>query len=57
MRDITHSPPAKWPLKRRQAYFDWAKAVVDGLRGVHPKLEHAFDEAFSRRPMKPARHT
>ncbi|MFO1345940.1 MAG: HD domain-containing protein [Rhodocyclaceae bacterium] len=57
LRDIALSPPAKWPLKRKQAYFDWAKAVVDGLRGVHPKLEHAFDEAFSRRPMKPARHT
>ena len=50
LRDITHSPPAKWPLKRKQAYFDWAKAVVDGLRGVHPRLERAFDEAFSKRP-------
>jgi len=57
LRDIIHSPPTKWPLKRRQAYFDWAKAVVDGLRGVHPVLEKAFDEAFSQRPQKPARHT
>ena len=50
LRDIALSPPAKWPLKRKQAYFDWAKAVVDGLRGVHPKLERAFDEAFGNRP-------
>ena len=50
LRDITLSPPARWPLKRKQAYFDWAKAVVDGLRGVHPRLERAFDEAFSKRP-------
>ena len=50
LRDIAHSPPAKWPLERKQAYFDWAKAVVDGLRGVHPRLERAFDEAFSKRP-------
>ena len=50
LRDIALSPPAKWPLKRKQAYFDWAKAVVDGLRGVHPALEQAFDEALGKRP-------
>ena len=50
LRDIATSPPANWPLERKQAYFDWAKAVVDGLRGVHPALEHMFDGAFGRRP-------
>lgn len=50
LRDIATSPPANWPLERKQAYFDWAKAVVDGLRGSHTALEQAFDEAFSRRP-------
>lgn len=50
LRDITTSPPTKWPFERKQAYFDWAKAVVDGLRGVHPALEHIFDGAFGRRP-------
>jgi hypothetical protein len=29
------SPPSDWPLQRRQEYFDWARQVVDGLRGVH----------------------
>ena len=50
LRDIVASPPEKWSLERRQAYFDWAKAVVNGLRGIHPELEQIFDEAFHRRP-------
>ena len=50
LRDIAASPPADWSLKRQQEYFDWAKAVVDGLRGIHPTLERIFDEAYKRRP-------
>jgi len=50
LRDIANSPPASWSLERKRAYFDWAKAVVDGLRGVHPALEHIFDEAYKLRP-------
>ncbi|GAB3629973.1 Bifunctional (p)ppGpp synthase/hydrolase RelA [Pandoraea terrae] len=50
LRDVAASPPAGWDLARRQGYFDWAKAVVDGLRGVHPGLEHIFDEAYKSRP-------
>jgi guanosine-3',5'-bis(diphosphate) 3'-pyrophosphohydrolase len=50
LRDIANSPPADWSLERKQAYFDWAKSVVDALRGVHPALEHLFDEAYKLRP-------
>ncbi len=50
LRDIVTSPPANWTLERKQAYFDWAKAVVDGLRDVHPKLEQLFDAAAEKRP-------
>jgi guanosine-3',5'-bis(diphosphate) 3'-pyrophosphohydrolase len=50
LRDIVVRPPAKWDVQRRREYFDWAKRVVDGVRGVHPRLETAFDEAYSRRP-------
>lgn len=50
LRDITKSPPADWPLERKQAYFEWAKEVVDGLRGVHPGLEHIFDDAYASKP-------
>jgi len=50
LRDVADRPPAKWDLARRREYFDWAKQVVDGLRGVHPRLEAAFDAAYQRRP-------
>jgi guanosine-3',5'-bis(diphosphate) 3'-pyrophosphohydrolase len=50
LRDIASSPPADWTLARKQQYFDWAKAVVDGLRGVHPGLEGIFDGAHGARP-------
>jgi len=52
LRDVAHSPPDRWDLERRQQYFDWAKEVVDGLRGVHARLERAFDEAFLQRPRR-----
>jgi guanosine-3',5'-bis(diphosphate) 3'-pyrophosphohydrolase len=50
IRDVAERPPKWWPLERRQQYFDWAKEVVDGLRGVDPALERAFDVAFAKRP-------
>jgi guanosine-3',5'-bis(diphosphate) 3'-pyrophosphohydrolase len=50
LRDIAASPPAKWPLERRRAYFDWAREVVDRLRGTHPTLERRFDEVYAQRP-------
>lgn len=50
LRDIASSPPADWSVERKQEYFDWAKAVVVGLRGVHPALEHVFDDAYKARP-------
>ena len=50
LRDVAGNPPRGWPLARRRAYFDWAKAVVDGLPRVNDRLRAAFDEAYSRRP-------
>ncbi|AJY15143.1 MULTISPECIES: HD domain-containing protein [Burkholderia] len=50
LRDIAQHPPADWPLERKQAYFDWAKSVVDRMRGVHPGLEAIFDAAYATRP-------
>ncbi len=50
LRDIAGSPPVGWDLPRRQAYFDWAKDVIDGLRGSHQRLELLFDDAYSKRP-------
>lgn len=50
LRDIAASPPATWNKRRKQRYFDWAKEVVDRVRGTHAKLEAAFDAAYARRP-------
>lgn len=50
LRDITNTPPAKWSLERRQEYFDWAKQVVDQMRGAHHVLERLFDEAYMNKP-------
>lgn len=50
LRDIVSSPPADWSATRKQEYFDWARSVVDGLRGVHPGLESIFDEAYKAMP-------
>jgi guanosine-3',5'-bis(diphosphate) 3'-pyrophosphohydrolase len=50
LRDVVDSPPAHWPLERCRAYFEWARAVIDGLRGAHPGLERLFDEAYRLKP-------
>ena len=50
VRDVANHPPAKWDLTRRREYFEWAKAVVDQLRGIHPQLERKFDEAYALKP-------
>jgi GTP diphosphokinase / guanosine-3',5'-bis(diphosphate) 3'-diphosphatase len=50
VRDVAAQPPAKWDLTRRREYFDWAKEVVDRLRGTHPELERRFDEAYTLKP-------
>jgi guanosine-3',5'-bis(diphosphate) 3'-pyrophosphohydrolase len=50
VRDVADHPPARWDLARRREYFEWAKAVVDRLRGAHPELEKLFDQAYARKP-------
>jgi guanosine-3',5'-bis(diphosphate) 3'-pyrophosphohydrolase len=50
LRDVADRPPAQWGLERRLEYFEWAKQVIEGLRGIHPKLEAAFDAAYKRKP-------
>lgn len=50
LRDIATSPPANWNLRRKRKYFDWAKKVIDGVRGTNRKRERLFDDAYSRRP-------
>jgi len=50
VRDVASHPPHGWDLARRREYFDWARQVVDQIRGTHERLEAAFDEAYAGRP-------
>jgi guanosine-3',5'-bis(diphosphate) 3'-pyrophosphohydrolase len=50
LRDMIGNPPAGWSLERRREYFDWAKQVVDGLRGTNEALELRFDSLYRQRP-------
>ena len=53
LRDVAERAPSSWDLARRREYFDWAKRVVDGLRGATGeearRLEAAFDAAYGMR--------
>jgi guanosine-3',5'-bis(diphosphate) 3'-pyrophosphohydrolase len=49
LRDLANDPPAQWSVERQREYFDWAKQVIDQLRGTHAGLEALFDEAYSKR--------
>jgi guanosine-3',5'-bis(diphosphate) 3'-pyrophosphohydrolase len=46
LQDVIKSAPTGWTLARRQEYLEWAKAVIDGLRGDHPRLEQMFDDVY-----------
>lgn len=48
LRDVLASPPAGWSRDRKREYFEWAKNVIDGLRGTHAKLEAIFDGLYAR---------
>ena len=43
IRDVTHRPPASWPIERRQEYLDWTERVVAGCRGSQAALEAYYD--------------
>jgi len=51
LRDIASSPPLGWSLSRRQEYFEWARQVIDQLRGVHAGLEALFDATYADKPV------
>jgi (p)ppGpp synthase/HD superfamily hydrolase len=46
LRSMKSSPPKHWDEQRRREYFEWARAVVAGCRGVSAFLEARFDEAY-----------
>jgi len=50
LQDIITSPPVRWSLERKREYFDWAKAVINQLRGTNEKLEALFDKVYQQKP-------
>ena len=46
LHSIINSPPRGWDLARKKEYFDWARRVADGCRGVSAYLEEEFDRAW-----------
>ena len=51
LRDVSSNPPPSWSLDRRQEYFEWAKKVIDQLRGTDAQMESIFDTAYARKPL------
>lgn len=50
LRSLIANPPQNWTVERQRHYFDWAKEVVDQLRGTNPDLELRFDQVYRKRP-------
>ncbi len=48
VKDIVNSPPADWPLKRRQEYLLWTEKVIKGVRGSNKELETLYDEVLKK---------
>jgi (p)ppGpp synthase/HD superfamily hydrolase len=48
LKSILHSPPHNWSEKEKREYFDWARKVVDGCRGVNGYLELKFDTTYAK---------
>ncbi len=49
LRSIAASPPTDWSTERQREYFEWAREVVAGCRGVNDTLEDWFNEAYAAR--------
>lgn len=49
LTDLGRNPPADWPKERVDAYFAWAKKVVDNLPPVNPALKEAVDQTIAQR--------
>jgi guanosine-3',5'-bis(diphosphate) 3'-pyrophosphohydrolase len=47
VRSIIQTPPAEWPLQRKQEYLDWSARVVAGCRECNPALEQAYDDIIA----------
>lgn len=56
LRDIVASPPVGWNIQRKQKYFDWAKKVIDQVRGTNADLERIFNSIYKKGPTSLSNH-
>jgi GTP diphosphokinase / guanosine-3',5'-bis(diphosphate) 3'-diphosphatase len=42
---LVFSPAPDWSIRRMIEYIEWAREVVEGLRGANASLEKEFDDA------------
>ena len=50
LQDMIERPPENWSLERKREYFEWAREVIDQLRGTSKSLEELFDSVYERKP-------
>ena len=50
LTDILASPPKDWSVERKREYFEWAKRVIEQVRGTNPRLERRFDQLYRKKP-------
>lgn len=50
LKSIIHSPPPDWDDQRKREYFDFARQVVEGCRGVSLNLEETFLFCYQKQP-------
>jgi (p)ppGpp synthase/HD superfamily hydrolase len=46
LRGLITSTPAGWSAERLADYVDWAEQVVRSCRGLNPRLEAVYDQAY-----------
>ena len=46
LASLIEDPPVDWDDERQQTYFQWAKQVIEGLRGVNEALEKEVDRVL-----------
>ena len=54
--DVGDAPPRNWSLARRNAYLDWAEAVVDRCRGANSALDSCWNETRAHARARIARN-
>jgi GTP diphosphokinase / guanosine-3',5'-bis(diphosphate) 3'-diphosphatase len=40
------SLPMTWSNRRKRQYFEWSERVIEGCRGINPKLDKEFDRVL-----------